>query len=113
MGATLVLQQRNVNHERGPTRAQDSSHGIMPTHMPVCLPRSNRVGVPMINPWASAVSGPAPGWVIRCRASGRFLLPARQLWLTPQSSDSSLLAWQLICKIACQLTHIGGVAEAL
>jgi hypothetical protein len=30
-------------------RALDSSHGIMPTYVPICLPRSNRVGVPMIN----------------------------------------------------------------
>src|SRR4029077_5435841 len=27
----------------------ESSHGIIPTYVPICLPRGNRAGVPMIN----------------------------------------------------------------
>ena len=39
-----------------------SSLGIIPTYLPICLPQWRRVGVPMINTYSSAVSGPGgPG----------------------------------------------------
>src|SRR5882724_7499417 len=39
----------------------ESSLGIIPTYVPICLPQWNRSGVPIINTYASAVSEPTPG----------------------------------------------------
>src|SRR6516225_1404129 len=50
----------------------ESSIGIIPTYVPICLPRANRSGVPMINTKASAVIGPTPGCVISRNASARL-----------------------------------------